>query len=223
VERGLWVFVAIRWGDYTAAEPRSRVRIRIASSNRHNKHFPIPDLSRSRRFDDNPDRFLHPIVWNDFGSATLAGYLIKSRTRNNSNSGRSLGTRIPTEMRPSSSARSCDRESISTYPYYRRMQRVTVPFRYDESWSPALATANAVGTAVRVTGSTQHPTGVRRAIRSSLLLNCRALRLLRSVSQVRNSFSDSCDVTVKTGADLAKTRESQVTFAAFNSTKITSV
>src|SRR5208283_1739283 len=42
-------------------------------------------------------------------------------------------------------------------------------------------------------------------------------------SQVRNSFSDSCDVTVKTGADLAKTRKSQVTFAAFNSTKITSV
>ena len=40
---------------------------------------------------------------------------------------------------------------------------------------------------------------------------------------MRNSFSDSCDVTVKTGADLAKTRKSQVTFAAFNSTKITSV
>ena len=35
--------------------------------------------------------------------------------------------------------------------------------------------------------------------------------------------SDSCDVTVKTGADLAKTKKSQVTFAAFNSTKITSV
>jgi hypothetical protein len=30
-------------------------------------------------------------------------------------------------------------------------------------------------------------------------------------------------MTVKTGADLAKARESQVTFAAFNSTKITSV
>ena len=40
-------------------------------------------------------------------------------------------------------------------------------------------------------------------------------------SQVRNSFSDSCDVTVKTGADLAMTRKSQVTFAAFNSNKIT--
>ena len=40
---------------------------------------------------------------------------------------------------------------------------------------------------------------------------------------MRNSFSDICDVTVKTGADLAKTKKSQVTFAAFNSTKITSV
>jgi hypothetical protein len=50
-----------------------------------------------------------------------------------------------------------------------------------------------------------------------------AFRLLRSCSRVRNSTSDSCDVTVKTGADLAKTKKSQVTFAAFNSTKITSV
>jgi succinate dehydrogenase/fumarate reductase flavoprotein subunit len=40
---------------------------------------------------------------------------------------------------------------------------------------------------------------------------------------VRNSFGDGCDITVKTGADLAKAREIQVTFAAFNSTKITSV
>jgi hypothetical protein len=46
---------------------------------------------------------------------------------------------------------------------------------------------------------------------------------IRSVCQVRNSFSDGCDITVKTGADLAKARESQVTFAAFNSTKIASV
>jgi hypothetical protein len=52
---------------------------------------------------------------------------------------------------------------------------------------------------------------------------CHALRLLRSVALVRNSLSDSCDVTVKAGADLAKTRKSQVTFAALNSTKITSV
>src|ERR1700757_3229022 len=33
------------------------------------------------------------------------------------------------------------------------------------------------------------------------------------------SFSDGCDVTVKTGADLAKTRKSRVTFAAFNRVK----
>ena len=58
---------------------------------------------------------------------------------------------------------------------------------------------------------------------SSLLQKCRAFRLLRSGSRVRNSISDSCDVTVKTGADLAKTKKGQVTFAAFHSTKITSV
>ena len=40
---------------------------------------------------------------------------------------------------------------------------------------------------------------------------------------VRNSYSDSCDVAVKSGADLAKTKKGQVTFAAFDSTKITSV
>ena len=47
--------------------------------------------------------------------------------------------------------------------------------------------------------------------------------LLRSICQMRNSFCDSCNVTVKPGADLAETRKSQVSFAAFNSTKITSV
>jgi hypothetical protein len=40
---------------------------------------------------------------------------------------------------------------------------------------------------------------------------------------VRNSFSDSCDIALKTIADLAKIRKSQVTFAAFNSVKISSV
>jgi hypothetical protein len=52
---------------------------------------------------------------------------------------------------------------------------------------------------------------------------CGGSALLRSVCQVRNSFSDGCDITVKPGADLAKAGESQVTFAAFNSTKISSV
>jgi WD40 repeat protein len=51
----------------------------------------------------------------------------------------------------------------------------------------------------------------------------RVFRLLRSGSRVRNSFSDGCDVTVKARADLTKTKKSQVTFAAFNSTKITPV
>ena len=50
-----------------------------------------------------------------------------------------------------------------------------------------------------------------------------AFWLLRSVCPIRNSFGDSCDVTVKTGTDLAKTRKSQVTFAALNSNKKTSV
>jgi hypothetical protein len=50
-----------------------------------------------------------------------------------------------------------------------------------------------------------------------------AFWLLRSVCPIRNSFGDSCDVTVKTGTDLAKTRKSQVTFAALNSNKKPSV
>ncbi|HEY1476201.1 MAG TPA: hypothetical protein VGF37_00830 [Chthoniobacterales bacterium] len=76
--------------------------------------------------------------------------------------------------------------------------------------------------AVRVTGSTPNLAGVEG--RSQFAADkCRAFGLLRSICQVRNSFSDSCDVTVKTGADLAKTRKSQVAFAAFNATEITSV
>jgi hypothetical protein len=56
----------------------------------------------------------------------------------------------------------------------------------------------------------------------------RVLAILLSVGfgaslQVRNSFSDSCDIALKTIADLAKIRKSQVTFAAFNSIKISSV
>jgi hypothetical protein len=41
--------------------------------------------------------------------------------------------------------------------------------------------------------------------------------------QVRNSFSNSRYIALKTIADLAKIRKSQVTFAAFNSIKISSV
>jgi hypothetical protein len=52
---------------------------------------------------------------------------------------------------------------------------------------------------------------------------CGEVQRYLGVCQVRNSFSDGCDITVKTGADLAKAGESQVTFAAFNSTKISSV
>ena len=40
---------------------------------------------------------------------------------------------------------------------------------------------------------------------------------------MRNSFRDSRDITVKAGADLAKTRKGQVAFAALDSAKITSV
>jgi hypothetical protein len=83
--------------------------------------------------------------------------------------------------------------------------------------------ARGVSLATICNRSPQNMTGVRRSIPSLLLQKCRAFRLLRSGSRVRNSFSDSCDVTVKTGADLAKTKKSQVTFAAFNSAKITSV
>src|SRR6476620_452074 len=72
-------------------------------------------------------------------------------------------------------------------------------------------------------GITQNLTGVRRSILVYSLRKCRAFRLLRSGSRVRNSCSDSCNVTFKTGADLAKTKKGQVTFAAFHSTKITSV
>jgi hypothetical protein len=38
-----------------------------------------------------------------------------------------------------------------------------------------------------------------------------------------NSFRDSRDITVKTAADLAKTRKGQVALTAFHSTKITSI
>jgi len=38
-----------------------------------------------------------------------------------------------------------------------------------------------------------------------------------------NSFRDSRDITVKTGADLAKTRKGQVAFTALDPAKITSV
>jgi hypothetical protein len=51
----------------------------------------------------------------------------------------------------------------------------------------------------------------------------KAFWLLRSACPIRDSFGDSCDVTVKTGTDLAKTRKSQVTFAALNSNKKTFV
>jgi hypothetical protein len=47
--------------------------------------------------------------------------------------------------------------------------------------------------------------------------------LLRSICRMRNSFSDGCDITVKTSADLAKIRKSDVTFAAFNFIKMTSL
>ena len=65
-------------------------------------------------------------------------------------------------------------------------------------------------------------TGVRSRSRFTAE-KCRAFRLLRNGSRVRNSYSDSCDVAVKSGTDLAKTKKGQVTFAAFDSTKITSV
>jgi len=39
----------------------------------------------------------------------------------------------------------------------------------------------------------------------------------------RNSFRDSCDVAVETSADLAKIKKGQVTLAAFDPSKITSV
>jgi hypothetical protein len=47
--------------------------------------------------------------------------------------------------------------------------------------------------------------------------------LLRSGFLVRNSFSDCCDITVKTIANLAKIGKSQVALAAFHSIKITSL
>ena len=50
-----------------------------------------------------------------------------------------------------------------------------------------------------------------------------AFWLIRSLCPIRNSFGDSCDITVKTGTDLAKTSKSHVTFAALNSNKKTSV
>jgi hypothetical protein len=40
---------------------------------------------------------------------------------------------------------------------------------------------------------------------------------------MRNSFSNGCDITVKTSADLAKIIKSHVNFAAFNFIKITSL
>ena len=46
--------------------------------------------------------------------------------------------------------------------------------------------------------------------------------LLLSDFQVRNTFGHSCNITVKTGTDLAKTKESQIMFTAFNSVKIAS-
>ena len=70
-------------------------------------------------------------------------------------------------------------------------------------------------------GSTQNLTEVD----PSLLLRSVARSVserLSGIRRIRNSFSNSCDVAVKTGADLAKTKKSQVTFAAFNSGKITS-
>ena len=97
--------------------------------------------------------------------------------------------------------------------------RVTLFFG-DESWCQLLYQTH--GTTVKGTGSTQNLTGTKSILVYSLR-KCRAFRLLRSGSRVRNSCSDSCDVTVKTGADLAKTKKGQVTFAAFHSTKITSV
>ena len=47
--------------------------------------------------------------------------------------------------------------------------------------------------------------------------------LLPSSFRVRNSFSDSSDITVKTITDLAKIRKSHVAFAAFNFIKIGSL
>jgi hypothetical protein len=44
-----------------------------------------------------------------------------------------------------------------------------------------------------------------------------------SVCTMRNSTCDSCDVAIETGADLAKTRKSQITFPSLNATKITPV
>ena len=61
---------------------------------------------------------------------------------------------------------------------------------------------------------------------ASMLRCCRAFWLFIGFGaslQVRNTSSDSCDIALKTIADLAKIRKSQVTFAAFNSVKISSV
>ena len=71
-------------------------------------------------------------------------------------------------------------------------------------------------------GSTQNLTEVD----PSLLLRSVARsgsERLSGIRRIRNSFNNSCDVAVKTGADLAKTKKGQVTFAAFNFAKITFV
>ena len=47
--------------------------------------------------------------------------------------------------------------------------------------------------------------------------------LLRYFRWIRDSIRDRGDVTVKTGANLAETRKSQVTFTSLNSTEITPV
>jgi hypothetical protein len=47
--------------------------------------------------------------------------------------------------------------------------------------------------------------------------------LADGIDLVRNSIRHGRDVTIQTDANLAKTGKSQVTFAAFNSTKIAPV
>src|SRR5271166_3384488 len=79
--------------------------------------------------------------------------------------------------------------------------RVTLALHYDETWSQALAFVNSIGTTVKGTGSAQNPDWSPKLDLSLLLQKGRAYQLLRNRSRVRNSTSDSCDVTVSIGAD----------------------
>ena len=78
-------------------------------------------------------------------------------------------------------------------------------FRYDKSWSQAFALQTQLGRRSKAQQHTKPHWSPK--VDPSLLLRGVAFRLLPSGSLVRNSFSDSCNVTVKTGADLRRLRK----------------